>query len=933
MSKTHEYYAQIINQDIATVARELFNAHITEDVPPGGGTIHISCPHHKSIGGRSLHINTINQKWHCFGCSVGGDILHLVEFAQSGKVTKGLSKGSAMPDTHRAARDWLAKRIGLQPLGATNMGPEQIKRIEAQRSEDERTFACLSAIVAFYHGKMLSHKEQMCALHTQYAITPETVSQLQIGYSDNAGLYDALRAQGFTNIEIASTGMTAFFDQNDIPTFRFDNRFIFPYWKNGTVVYAIARTTRWTPKTNTPKAKYMKLPVQDKHRHKLVSSCIKNDTFYNEDCTLAHPAEVVITEGVTDCIALQQAGFAALSPVTTTFRAADHKKLLQLTSGAGRVYICQDNELSGAGMAGAVKTAQFLLENGVEAKIIVLPLSATQIDARERLADETLNLTGKDKLSALADAKMDVCDYLRTHPAQDFRDLMKMAYSPIMAQIEAIPQDIPEDERVELLRPILKSLCKLDDLSKSTYIKAIQARFKAAGSKINKTELSKTINEFKKEAALGGTDGPTYKEIASAVVENDGPFCYEPGAGFYLYENGVWLLHSTDWINSLILCRLDEDFRGDNTSRSQRDEIRERLANTPGVILRPKAQMNENKNLLNLTNGMFDFESGKLLKHDEKYLSTIQLPYEYNKNASCDRWMQFLEEIFPRDAESHFILQEWFGLSLFPNTTYEKSLFCIGEKAANGKSTTLEILARLVGEANCSHIPLADLDRAFYTIGLRHKLLNICGEVDKTEISGSATFKDIISGAIRSDALKHKDRIDFRVFARLCFATNHLPKFSDTTEGLFRRMIVLKFNQKFYGKNRDRQLIKKLELELSGIFQWAIMGYQRLIERDDFTVHPDEQEYLEEIKINASSVAAYLSESIDVVSVSDTHLYITVNEIYRDYEVFCKQNNYKPYGSCGFGREIRLLLPEHCCGKVKSIDGKSARVVVGVKMR
>ena len=62
----------------------------------------------------SLHVMLDKQGWYCFGCRVGGDVLQLVEFIQTGSVTAGQS--GPMPDSHRQARDYLAKKAGLPPL-------------------------------------------------------------------------------------------------------------------------------------------------------------------------------------------------------------------------------------------------------------------------------------------------------------------------------------------------------------------------------------------------------------------------------------------------------------------------------------------------------------------------------------------------------------------------------------------------------------------------------------------------------------------------------------------------------------------------------------------------------------------------------------------------------------------------------------------------
>ena len=86
-------------------------------------------------------------------------------------------------------------------------------------------------------------------------------------------------------------------------------------------------------------------------RHDYVSPTVGNDYLYNEDAARG-AEELLITEGVTDCISAHQAGVACISPVTTRFRKQDVPRLVQLTRHAKRIVVCNDAEANGAGEAG-----------------------------------------------------------------------------------------------------------------------------------------------------------------------------------------------------------------------------------------------------------------------------------------------------------------------------------------------------------------------------------------------------------------------------------------------------------------------------------------------------------------------------------------------------------------------------------------------------
>ena len=148
----------------------------------------------------------------------------------------------------------------------------------------------------------------------------------------------------------------------------------------------IGRRTPWTPDHEWEKSKYKKLAVRNDRNNSHVAPCIRNDVLYNEDVLLARPERVIITEGVTDCISLMEHGFPVVSPVTVQIREADWERLLPKLAGVKTVFICQDNEVSEAGMQGALKTARILAGHGIATRVAVLPLGEKQRAAREKLA-------------------------------------------------------------------------------------------------------------------------------------------------------------------------------------------------------------------------------------------------------------------------------------------------------------------------------------------------------------------------------------------------------------------------------------------------------------------------------------------------------------------------------------------------------------------
>ena len=530
------------------VARELLAGRITDE---SSGKMFCNCPNHDSIGRRSLEIDIHKQVWNCWGCKEGGDVLHLVEFVQSGCVTKGVS--GKMPESHIKARDFLASKVGLPSLSTYGLSPEQVSQMETERQFENRVKEAFTATAAYYYQKLLEAPEVLRYIKDKWGICESTIANLLIGYSpiqknNVPGIIAHLTNLGFTQQEIASTGAFRLDTNEQLQPF-FRNRIIFPYWSQGNVVYLIGRQTPWTENLEWEKGKYKKSLTHNEHDHCYVAKFISNSTLYNEDVLLSHPERVIITEGVTDCISLMEAGFPAISPVTVNIKDKDWNRILPRLKGVQRVYICQDNEISEAGFRGACRTSSKLREASIKSYVVSLPLRDKQIEVRKFLQDifsidfaeisdvfgrngtkdgkkdnkttKKMLLSGKndvekDKIeSLLSDAKIDVNEWFATGGTQEeFETLLSQAKTTIDFGIERIPvapnskalkkagklnlQGTPVDleRRNSIILSILEEVITFPALEQDEYLKKIYER---CNHQVSKSTLKAQIKELRKQ--------------------------------------------------------------------------------------------------------------------------------------------------------------------------------------------------------------------------------------------------------------------------------------------------------------------------------------------------------------------------------------------------------------------------------------------------
>lgn len=176
------------------------------------------------------------------------------------------------------------------------------------------------------------------------------------------------------------------------------------------------------------------------------------------------------------------------------------------------------------------------------------------------------------------------------------------------------------------------------------------------------------------------------------------------------------------------------------------------------------------------------------------------------------------------------LLQEIVGYCLTAETRAEKGFYFYGS-GCNGKSLLTKIITELVGKENISNESINGMSRRFGLQSLIGKTVNISAENELKDGKAVNTenMKALISGDNVTIDIKHKQPIEYKPICKLIFLVNSLPNTTDVTYGYFRKIIIVPFNRKFEGANKDVNLFEKIkEDEMPGILNWALEGLKRL---------------------------------------------------------------------------------------------------------
>ena len=233
--------------------------------------------------------------------------------------------------------------------------------------------------------------------------------------------------------------------------------------------------------------------------------------------------------------------------------------------------------------------------------------------------------------------------------------------------------------------------------------------------------------------------------------------------------------------------------------------------------------------LLNLGNGILDLKVMTLLPHDPGLHMTMASDVVYDPAAKCPQWLAFLDQIFESDTDLIRFMQKQTGYML-TGSIDEHCLFLYFGRGRNGKSTFINVLIALLGSYH-KRIDARSLIYRRQPNGIPNDIAAIAGrrlvtssEMGEDQSFNEALVKDLTGGDRITARYLYGEFFEFDPQAKIVMAVNHLPKILGADTGIWSRVRVIPFKVTIPADQRDKDLGRKLEAEMSGILNWALAG-------------------------------------------------------------------------------------------------------------
>jgi putative DNA primase/helicase len=450
----------------------------------------------------------------------------------------------------------------------------------------------------------------------------------------------------------------------------------------------------------------------------------------------------------------------------------------------------------------------------------------------------------------------------------------------------------------------------LDNLEEGRLMRYIA---EVSGKKVSLSEIRTMVSEYR-SGEIKGTD---HTEIAQAVLKDLNEI-----KGEIRYDNDkLWHWGGSHWKEldeNIVTRRIAEEY-GSYKAASRASDHYGIMRVMKGLCKKELKTLDENG--INFVNG-FVTEELEIKPHNPDHGMTycLEYPYQPEQAGKCTKWLSMLHDYWGPDedyADKVNALGESIAITMFGRAPSLDKVFCLYGVAHSGKSRILEIIQQLMPAEAQTSIPPTIWGDKFGTAPLANKLLNYAGELSETNFIDSAKFKAIVGGSLIEGQFKNQQMFNFRVKAAHWFATNHLPRTRDSSDGFTRRWLFLHFPRKFPENRKipdyDKEVIAE---ERVAIAAWAVQYAVRLrAENWNLTIPPSSAEWVDKLENELNTVRAFLADLQEQGRLRlgvDAHQEIpepvtTFENLWTEYRSFCVAGGVSPVSSKVLGKRLNSL--------------------------
>lgn len=328
------------------------------------------------------------------------------------------------------------------------------------------------------------------------------------------------------------------------------------------------------------------------------------------------------------------------------------------------------------------------------------------------------------------------------------------------------------------------------------------------------------------------------------------------------------------------------------------------------------------KHWIQFKNKIFDLKTKEIFEATPEWFLCNPIPFEIGKTDETP----IMDKLF----------SEWVGEE-HKQTLYEilaycclcdypiHSLFCFIGSGRNGKSRFLALLNKFIGGNNCISTELDALTESrFESAKLYRKSVCFMGEtnfgiMEKTSLIKKLTGQDLLGGEF-----KGKNPFDFVNYAKLCISSNSLPSSTDTSEGFYRRWLIIDFPNEFEEGKDILDIIP--EHEYNNLSNKVIGLLPKLLNDGHFTNQGSIEQRKQKYIMASNPLSLFIKKCCDV----DVVHFVKTSDLYLSYLHYLQIHKRRRISRKEFAR---VLEDEGYYSEKAQLNYDSGYFIKGLKLK
>jgi len=420
------------------------------------------------------------------------------------------------------------------------------------------------------------------------------------------------------------------------------------------------------------------------------------------------------------------------------------------------------------------------------------------------------------------------------------------------------------------------------------------------------SELQKVLNSTKKYEAQQHGDNPyllysvkgvpngvNYRTISDYFVNAENIFAL--GGECYQYRHGVYREAS-----SYVRNTIKEMIAVDYLIAQSRIVEAYRLIIDDTRIQKTSGELNQNRNLINFKNGVWDIEAQRLLPHSGKYLQTLQIPHNVLEGLPLKqtRIYKFLNDVCGISKDNIDMILRYAAYCLTLDYGLKTFMILCGQ-SNTGKSVFIRWLEALVGICNTSALSMHELNMRFYPSQLHGKLLNSCADNSSLPLKSIESLKKLTGGDQIMHEKKGKEPFFFVSFAKLIFSFNQLPlQLEEKSNAFYKRMRILSMSQELSLNNEYVEDLCSNE-SIEEIIPYLLS----LLPLQEVPSTPSSRKLVEALRQDSDTIHSFIMNRCRVAPAA----WVKKQDFYDAYAQYCLEGGREAHKKHTFMRHIRSL--------------------------